>query len=936
MRRNTFLGLIALALPAFGAETIDFNRQIRPLLSDKCFLCHGPDATTRKTKLRFDQESSARAAIVSGNLLARVTSTNQALRMPPAYLGKDALTPAEIQLLRAWIEQGAPWQAFWSFVPPQRPVVPAGANAIDHFIRARLDREGLSASVEAAKGTLLRRVSFDLTGLPPTPVELQAFLNDPGSKAYEKQVDRLLASPRYGERMAFRWMEAARYGDTNGYQTDGPRDMYRWRDWVIDAYNGNMPYSRFVTEQIAGDLLPNATVAQHVATGFNRNHRTNGEGGIIPEEYRVEYVADRVQTTSTVFLGLTVGCARCHDHKYDPISQKDFYSLFAYFNQIPNEQGFAWNYGNEDPNVKAPMPEQLGKLAELDRILAAAKRNWESRNVRATSNPLSWTVTRNRVFDRAEEQRFDGKNFFEQKDGKAANFDYLQPFTYSVWIKPESLTGGVMSHADDFGEGSGHGLYLHDGRIRFYLLRRWTDLGIREETTSSVKAGMWQQITVTYDGRRKAAGLHIYLDGVPQPVDVSFDQNAEPINFPDLPIRIGAAGPERFTGSIRDARIYNDALTMEEIIAIAKPDSAEHRMLAYLNTDASAAVKHARADYLNALAARARFYDEIPSVMTMRDGANRPNHLLKRGAYDDHGEPVAAAIPAVFKAPEASDRLALAKWLTGRNNPLTARVAVNRLWQSFFGFGIVKTVDDFGSQGEWPVHPELLDWLAVEFMESGWNLKAIQKTIVMSQTYRQQSNITPAMLQRDPDNRLLARGPRYRLGPEEIRDQALLLSGALVEKLGGPSVKPYQPPGLWQDLSGGKGYIEDTGEGLHRRSLYTYWKRTVAPPYMINFDSPNRETCTVWENRTNSPLQALNLMNDITFLEASRKLAARIAADGGATPAEQIDYAFRLMLAKEPTREQRRIFQNAYEKFRGDWTALASILLNSDEVISKQ
>ncbi len=1009
--RSRLAALSFLLLPAC-AQTIDFNRQIRPILSDKCYTCHGPDVANRKTKLRFDLEEFAKAPLAAGKtaiavghpehseLIARVTSTNKTLRMPPAYMGKDALTPREIELLTNWISQGAKWQPFWSFEPPHRPAEPVvtdakwARNPIDTFILNRLDKEGLRPSPEADKPALIRRVSLDLTGLPPMPEEVQTFVRDQSANAYERVVDRLLASPRYAERMAFRWMEAARYGDTNGYQTDGPRDMWRWRDWVIDAYNRNMPYDRFVTEQLAGDLLPDASTSQKIASGFNRNHRTTGEGGIIPEEYRVEYVADRVQTTSTVFLGLTIGCARCHDHKYDPITQKEFYKLFSYFNQVPGEKGFVWNYGNEEPFVKAPVPDQQNTLAELDRKLESAKRAWElqapalhklQRKWEKTLTAEDWTIARPAVFSHPEESAYDGKQFFEQKDGKAADFDYLQPFTYSAWVRPEQLDGGILSHSDDYMEGSGHGIYLMNGHIRFHLIHRWTDLGIRAETKSTVKPGEWQQITVTYDGRRKAAGLLIYLNGVRQATEVLFDQNNEPLHVPDRPIRIGAAGGLRFKGSIRGARIYQDALTAEEVEAssaaealgeIAKipegsrtPAQAKKLELACLETAAAEPLRTLRMQYLDAGRDRQKFYDSIPSVMVMQDGANRDTFLLKRGAYDAPGEKVVSGIPAVLGTADAqwpNNRLGLAKWLADRRNPLTARVAVNRLWQSFFGFGIVKTVDDFGSQGEWPVHPELLDWLAVEFMDSGWDMKAIQKRMVMSATYRQASRTTPELLQKDPGNRLLARGPRYRLGPEEIRDQALAVSGLLVEKLGGPSVKPYQPPGLWQELAGGKGYVQDTGDSLYRRSLYTYWKRTAAPPYMINFDSPNREVCTVWENRTDSPLQALNLMNDVEFLEASRKLAERLLTEAGASKEERIDYAFRLVLAKAPSAGQRDILTKAAANFlhnfqrdpeaakqllkQGEspgragldaaelaaWTSVSSILLNLDEVINKQ
>jgi Protein of unknown function (DUF1553)/Protein of unknown function (DUF1549)/Concanavalin A-like lectin/glucanases superfamily len=776
--------------------------------------------------------------------------------------------------------------------------------------------------------------------------------------------------------MAFRWMEAARYGDTNGYQTDGPRDMWRWRDWVIDAFNRNLSFDRFTIEQLAGDLLPGATLDQRIATGFNRNHRTTGEGGIIPEEYRVEYVADRAQTTATVWMGLTVGCARCHDHKYDPITQKEFYRLFAYFNRIPNEKGFAWNYGNEDPLVKAPLPEHTQKLAAMDREVAAAQARFD-----AMRRGMEWAFPDGLVFRSGREstkvagcdltasdcswptgqpaQRFDGKHYLEA-DGKIADFDYLQPFTMAAWIEPENPNCAIVSHVEDYFEGMGHALYLVDGKIRLHIHRRFTDLGIRVESVAPVALRQRQHVMVTYDGGRSASGAHIYLNGRPVAMKVLFDQNLEPIRHPKTPLRIGAGGGLRFTGTIEDVRIYDRSLEPPEAAIIASGKEPEPPAEIRRAHDELAALRRERKE----------FEAKIPSVMVMADSpAPRDTFLLKRGAYDAPGEKVSAGLPEILaetRADWSKDRLGLARWLVDRSNPLTARVAVNRYWQSFFGFGIVKTVDDFGAQGEFPVHPELLDWLATEFMESGWDVKAIQKTIVMSATYRQASRVTPELLQKDPDNRLLARGPRFRLGPEVIRDQALAVSGLLVEKVGGPSVKPYQPAGLWQELGGGSGYKQDTGEGLYRRTLYTYWKRTVAPPFMVNFDSPNREQCTVFENRTNSPLQALELMNDVTFLEAARKLGERMIAEGGASAGERVSYGYRLVLARAPDPARRQALLKALDGFSATYrdnaeaareflkqgesavrpglderelaayAGVASLLLNLDETIAKE
>jgi Protein of unknown function (DUF1553)/Protein of unknown function (DUF1549)/Concanavalin A-like lectin/glucanases superfamily/Planctomycete cytochrome C len=1000
-----------------AAPRVEFNRDIRPILSDKCFTCHGPDAATRKTKLRFDIESGAaielrqgKHAVVAGNpdqseMYRRVTSGDKALRMPPAYLGRDKLSDHEIELIRTWIEQGGKWEPFWSFVAPKRPPVPVIGdqhwvrNPIDNFILSRLTHEGLRPSAEADKRTLIRRVTLDLTGLPPTPAQVEAFLADTSPQAYEKVVDRLLASGEYAERMAFRWMEAARYGDTNGYQTDGPRDMWRWRDWVIAAFRNNMPYDEFTIEQLAGDLLPHATLEQRIATGFNRNHRTSGEGGIIPEEYRVEYVADRATTTSIVWMGLTMGCARCHDHKYDPIYQKDFYRLFAYFNNIPNEKGFAYNYGNEEPYIAAPLPEQQQRLAELDQRVEGLRKAYDSlqpqiekaqakweRGLHRSPAP-DWTVTNTLAFrSDPEVEHFDGKRFVEIKKD-IANFGYLDPFTFSAWVKPESAKGAILSQAEDYFEGTGHGIYVMDGKIRLHIVHRWTDLALRLETVKSIPLNEWQHVVVTYYGKRKAAGVRIYLNGELQETKVLFDQLNEPFHAPKgTPFRIGAAGGLRFNGSIEDVRVYKSALTPDEAAALATRESitqiaaipmaarthaqSEKITLAFLETAAPPKVKAARTELISTRAERARFAESIPTLMVMVDDPKaRESFLLKRGAYDNPGEKVTPGLPEVLPQPPAdwpNNRLGLARWMVDRSNPLTARVTVNRFWQSYFGFGIVKTVDDFGSQGEWPVHPELLDWLAVEFMESGWNVKAMQKLMVMSATYRQDSRVTPELLQKDPDNRWLARGPHFRLGPEVIRDQALAAAGLLVEKVGGPSVKPYQPAGLWQELSEGGGYTQDKGEGLYRRSLYTYWKRTVTPPFMANFDSPNREVCTVRENHTNTPLQALDLMNDVVFLEASRKLAERMMLEGGANPEQRIDYGYKLLLARSARPAELKVLlktlsdfestykndPNAAEQFlnQGDsarrkdlnpsdlaaFTTVASLIMNLDAAITKE
>jgi hypothetical protein len=1016
---------------ALPGQNVEFNRDIRPILSDKCYACHGPDASKRKTKLRLDTEAGAKIDLAAGRkaiapghpeqseIYRRVSSQDKAVRMPPAYMGRDPLDAREIDLLGRWIAQGAQWQPHWSLIPPRRAPLPAvrdshwRRNPIDAYVLAGLEKEGLPPSPEAGKRTLIRRVSLDLTGLPPTPAEVDAFLADPSPNAYERVVDRLLASPRYGERMAFRWMEAARYADTNGYQSDGVREMWRWRDWVIDAFNRNMPFDEFTIEQLAGDLLPHPTLDQRIATAFNRNHRTSAEGGIVPEEFRVDYVADRTETTATVWMGLTVGCARCHDHKYDPIPQTDYYRMFAYFNSVP-EKGFVYNFGNEEPYIKAPTPPEQKRLDELDRAVTAAGQRWDAlaparekaqrhwEHSAARKEALDWTLDEGLVFRQdggAEKpepgvpredspvgpaRRFDGKQFLTAtKD--VGDFDYNEPFTFAAWIKPDSPKGAILSHADDYFEGQGHGLYLIDGKIRLHVIFRWTDLGLRVESEQPVRLHEWQHVLIAYDGRMKASGVHLYVDGTEQKLKVLFDELVWPMKG-KRPFRIGAGAGLGFQGAISSVRVYNIALTPEQAAVIPLRETirqiastpAEARgkaqrdklRLCFLDTGLPPKMRAVLEQLRAARRERDRFYSTIPTVMVMEDRPGiRDTFVLKRGAYDNPGQKVTPGVPSILPPLDPgwpNNRLGLARWLVDRKNPLTARVTVNRFWQMYFGAGLVKTVQDFGSQGEPPVNQDLLDWLAVEFMESGWNVKALQKTIVMSAAYRQSSKVTPELLQKDPENRLLARGPRLRLGPEMVRDQALYLAGLLVEQTGGPSVKPYQPPGLWQELSGGKGYVADHGEGLYRRSLYTYWRRTVAPPYMMNFDSPNRETCTVGEIRTNTPLQALNLMNDETFLEASRKLAERLLHSHAAKPEDQVNALYRLALARPASNEEQRVvidtlrhYEQRYRNAAKDaaqfltigdaprdpaldpaelaaWSAVANLVLNLDETITRE
>jgi hypothetical protein len=1068
----TVIRMAAQSAPASAAadaplpDKIEFNRDIRPILSDKCFKCHGPG--TQFATLRFDLEDGAkheltggRHAIVPGDpassqMIVRVTATNPQIRMPRGPSGAgDPLSPREISLLTRWIEQGAPWQNHWSFTPPTRPAVPVVKDAkwvrnpIDAFVLKRLEREGLKPSPEADKPTLLRRVTLDVTGLPPTAAELSAFVADKSPNAYEKVVDRLLQSPRYGERMAFPWLEASRYADSNGYQTDGERFMWRWRDWVIDAFNKNKPYDQFTVEQIAGDLLPNATLDQKIASGFNRNHRGNSEGGIIPEEYETEYLFDRVDTTGTVFLGLSIGCAKCHSHKYDPISQKEYYQLFAYFNNVP-EFGKFRRVGNSAPYMEAPTADQLPKIKELDQQLAAAKDAWTKLQPEVARAQKEWESslsgskaiiggpsrglvayysfdadlkpevfveapklagdgarTRRRrivpdagaikpedrvdpalvpgVFGQAAS--FDGKSLV-QNDGDLAGFTvhgsgdppdpgvpkaestssdatvtYDDGHTFAAWIYPTAPTGSIITRDENIAEPNGYGFKLRDGKLAYDYVTKWADESIQVETEQTIGLNRWHHVALTYGGSRWADSVKIYVDGQEAKLKILFNDENGYGGPKREPLRIGAGGgPEnRFHGSIDEVRVYNRGLSADEVGMLANvtpvneiaaipeakrtPAQANTVREYFLEHGAPATIQQTRTQLFDAQARRDSFHrDVIPTVMVMQEmSPPRETHLLVRGQYDKPGEVVTPKIPAALMTTKTTyppNRLGLAKWLVDPANPLMSRVTVNRFWQQYFGIGIVKSAEDFGSQGEAPSHPELLDWLATEFMRTGWNVKALQKTIVMSATYRQASNANDDLLERDPQNRLLSHGPNVRLSAEIVRDQALAAAGLLTHKVGGPSVKPYQPDGLWSEIGGGAAYIQDHGPDLYRRSVYTFWKRTVPPPTMANFDASARESCVVRPGSTNTPLQALDLMNNVTYVEAARVLAQRMMKEGGATPAERIAFGYKVVTMRKPTEAENSVlldsFRYGLDMFQTDAASAQKFVSNTGEAPLEQ
>ena len=978
-------------VPAAVAEpAVDFSREVRPILSQNCFTCHGPAEDQRRGGLRLDTPDgffADRAALggpvmVAGSaeeslLYQRITHEDERERMPR---NREALTDDEIETIRLWIDQGAERNSHWAFIAPQRPALPAVMardwvlNPIDDFVLARLEQEGLDPSLEPDRATLIRRVTLDLTGLPPTMAEVDAFLSDDSPGAYEAVVDRLLESPRYGERMAVEWLDAARYADTNGYQTDGERTMWRWRDWVIDAYNSNMPFDQFTIEQLAGDMLPDATLDQRIATAFNRNHSLNAEGGIVPEEFLVEYAVDRVATTSAVWLGLTTACARCHDHKFDPIQQIEFYEMFALFNNIP-ERGKGFKYVNSPPFITAPTTEQQDQIAEVDDELgqardefaelesqvAIAQEIWEV--ALSESAPIDWTIRDQLLAHHALDgdiagihagepvdatlegglplfvdgrlgaaASFDGERFINA--GTSPNLNYEDEFTLAAWVYPTTDMGVILSRANEGDQGEvGWGLYLEEGKIRLSLSTRVLDDGVAAETVASLPLNEWHHVLATYDASKTPGGMRVYVDG----------QSWELTGLLDLvgnrlptrqPLRIGASGSSKpnFEGLIDDVRIYGAVLTPEDAAVVATvesiseiaalpadertPAQAEKLRLSFLNQYAPREIQQAFRRVIDLEQQREELWKTFPTVMVMEEAEPRRNaYRLIRGAYDNPGELVTGDVPSVLPPlpdDQEKDRLAFARWLVDPANPLTARVTVNRFWQMYFGTGLVKSADNFGAQGEFPSHPELLDWLATTFVDSGWDVKEMQRTIVTSATYRQSSSVTPELLERDPENRLLSRGTRVRLAAPMIRDQALAVSGLLTERIGGPSVGPYQPAGLWDDIvERGQVYRQSEGDDLYRRSLYTFWKRTRGPPAMVTFDSSTREVHILTPTRTNTPLQALNLMNDVTYAEASRALAERAMTEG-TTVDESVSYMYRLATAREPETETRSVLAAAF------------------------
>ena len=958
------LSLLLFSLSALSAEDLRFNRDIRPILSENCFFCHGQDPKHREADLRLDQRSEAIKdndgvfAIVPGHpekseMLKRMLSHDADDQMPPPESNRK-VTPAQIELIRRWITQGAPYEKHWSFVPPEKAPAPKLSDAswarlpFDRYVLAKLETEKLKPSSEAKPATWLRRAAFDLTGLPPTPTEIAAFEADAakrGEAAYAAAADRLLASTRFGERLAQDWLDVARYADTHGFNNDSSRSMWRWRDYVIESFNANLPFDRFVTEQLAGDLLPNPTPDQRLATAFNRNHVINSEGGIIDEEYRVEYVADRVRTTSTALLGLTMECARCHDHKYDPIGEKDYYRMFAFFNNVL-EYGEDGRIANAVPLLVTPTPEQIKRRREMDERLKAidiALRAWpESVSIPADLR-TRLTAEYAKLLPKTPKPAKPTEARLLAKD---ADVDAKRGTTLSVWFKAKTTSpdAPIISALDRSGNpaavsyGGGRELRLVGDELEWAASQRYPAYATIVRTVGAkIRPGNWHQVAVRIQGSENASTIALFVDGEEVPTQIRHDGvSGAPAKRDWL---LGADGKAKpFDGEVTGFRTYPSILKPEQVRHAFWLQSAD-KLTAEQRTQADRELARRHAGRIQALQAerdtlwteRLAFIRTLPTTMVMEEMPTpRQAYVLNRGQYDAHGDKVEAGVPeqliAAWPKDAPKNRLGLAQWFLQPQHPLTARVVVNRFWAQLFGVGLVKSVEDFGTQGEWPSHPEVLDTLARDFVDGGWNVKGFFKSVVLSSTYRQTSDASPELYARDPENRLLARGPRVRLTSEQIRDQALAVSGLLAEKIGGPSVRPYQPESLYKGIVVDAPYPSTTwelgkGDEIYRRSLYTFWKRTVPHPAMLTFDSPDREFCSARRSRTNTPLQALVLWNETGYLESSRKLGERMLKEGGADDTSRATFAFRLATGRAPRAAETEVLTRTYAKLRADFAA---------------
>ena len=1040
--------LLTLAAPAPAADKLEYNRDIRPLLADNCFACHGADSASRKADLRLDQREQATKveAIVPGipaasEMIRRIETADPAELMPPPAT-KKVLTKAQKDVLRQWVQDGAEYQQHWSFLAPVRaqpPTVKNSAwvkNPIDQFVLAKLEERGLAPAPEADRRTLARRLSLDLTGLPPDPAEVEAFVNDNSPDAYSQLVDHFLQSPQWGEHRARYWLDAARYADTHGIHFDNFREIWSYREWVIRAFNRNLPFDQFTVEQLAGDLLPDRTLDQVVASGFNRCNITTSEGGAIDEEYRVLYTRDRTETTSAVWMGLTAGCAVCHDHKFDPLSTKEFYSMAAFFNNT-TQGAMDGNVQNTPPTVFVPRAEDREKFEQINKQLADARGQIEARKGSARPDFDAWAaqITPAALAPLVPSQGLlldaplnegdgktvhlavaaapreltvptglgwgdgrNGKKVFSLEPGETievpevGDFDGEPGYTCSAWVRlpKDNSTGAIMGRMDNPNAAyRGWDVWVEGNRIGTHIIHAWPDNALKVVSRTQIKSNEWQHVAITYDGSRKAAGVRIYFNGVLQPADVPVDKLNGTIRS-TVPFTIG----QRHKGErlpalmLEHVRVYDRALPPVEIANLSKADRvlelvakpAEQRSDAERNElfeswlaslDPVNRDLKARLAMLESEDAALRGRGTIAHVMQEK-GEAALAYVLFRGEYDKRRDEVKPATPAALPAMPAdlpANRLGFARWLLRAEHPLTARVTVNRFWQEVFGTGIVRTSGDLGVSGELPSNQELLDWLAVEFRESGWDVKKFFKLLVMSATYRQSAVATAEKLEKDPANRLLSRGPRFRMDGEMVRDYALAASGLLVKKLGGPSVKPYQPPGVWEAVamigSNTRDYKADSGESLYRRSLYTFWKRSAPPALLDIFNAPSREVCAVRRERTNTPLQALATLNDPTFVEAARHLAQDVLTKGGQTNDERLKFMALRLLARPLSAQENGLVQASFKELLdyyvahaadakqlisvgesqprpaldaatlAAWTMLANEMLNLDEVLNK-
>jgi hypothetical protein len=1053
MNGNRFLVVASTSLwlsvsAAWAGDKLEFNRDIRPILAENCFACHGPDKNTRKAELRLDQREVALAkdAIVPGHpekseMIDRIFSTEPSEQMPPPRSTRK-LTAAQKEMLKRWVAEGAEYQPHWSYITPKRAEPPAVKNAgwvrnpIDRFILAELEKHGLKPAPEADRRTLARRLSLDLTGLPPTPAAVEAFVRDTSPEAYERYVDELLKSAHWGEHRGRFWLDAARYADTHGIHFDNYREMWTFRDWVIKAFNRNQPFDHFTIEQLAGDLLPNRTLDQVVASGFNRCNITSNEGGLIPEEYLVLYTRDRTETTAKVWLGTTAGCAVCHDHKFDPLLQREFYQLASFFNNT-TQGAMDGNIKDTPPILFVPRSVDRGRWDALAKELADARKQAEARKVAARAEYDKWLATGGAeqiasyvpgdgLHFQARLSEGDGKIIHLSVDGRprdvpvpsalawdaghvaarayksqpgpvveisdAGDFEKDKGFSYGAWVKltRKVASGAVFARMDDQHDFRGWDLWIQNDQVGTHIIHKWPTDALKVVSRTPLPVGQWSHVFVTYDGSGQLAGLKVFINGVPQATNVEASSLRSTIRTP-VPLKIA----QRHNTSrlndilIQDMRLYGRALSMAEVERLARTTRAawlaarpadqrtpgeKDELFGWWLASLDKAWQVVQEKVRSVQQAEAAIKSRGTIAHVMQERTQMPTaFVLFRGDYDKRRESVKPATPRFlppFPADLPKNRLGLARWLVRPENPLTARVTVNRFWQEVFGAGIVRTCGDFGVSGELPTHPELLDWLAVEFRETGWDVKKLFKLMVTSATYRQAALTTAEKRDKDPQNRLLARGPRFRLDAEAIRDYALAASGLLVSEIGGPSVKPYQPDGVWEAVamigSNTRDYKRDSGLNLYRRSLYTFWKRSAPPASMEIFNAPSRENCAVQRERTNTPLQALVTLNDPQFVEAARFLAqAALKATVKDGPPKGIDFMARRLLARPLTTDETNVVKASlndllafYKGHPGDakkliavgeskadasldpatlaaWTMLANELMNLDEVLTK-